>query len=228
MKYSFSIVSHNQQHLCKTAIASIVNNLKVDYEIILTLNTKEKLSISSSQNYNLSIIQNIKPLGFGTNHNNAFKLSKGDYFVIVNPDVELIKWDELNLESRTLYSPVILNLDGTVADYQRSYPTIINLFRRKFLVNKSEKLDWFAGIFLIINRSFFKELKGFNEEFFMYLEDTDLSIRVKKIGGGLKVLETICVYHDARRDSNKNLNFFKYHILSLLKFYTIHANKILF
>lgn len=226
MKYSFSIVSHNQQYLCRIAIESIFNNVQDEFEIILTLNLQEKIKFPNSWNSNLKIIQNPSPLGFGTNHNNAFKSSKGKYFVIVNPDIEIQNWKEENFNSKTLYSPVILNPDRTVADYQRGYPSIVNLFRRKILGNKVEKSDWFAGIFLIITSSFFKELGGFDEDFFMYLEDTDFSVRVKEAGGSLKVIPSISVIHDARRSSNKNFKFLRYHLSSLLKFYLKHKHKI--
>ena len=228
MKYSFSIVSHNQQDLCKAAIESIIRNVDEDYEILLTLNTNEELVIDLDSNLNFRIIPNTKPLGFGTNHNNAFKHSKGDYFVVVNPDIRINKWSKVNLNSRTLYSPIILNPDGSVADYSRSYPTLINLVKRKFLGLKNEKLDWFAGVFLILESSFFEELNGFDQDFFMYLEDTDLSLRVKETGGMLKVVDSISILHDARRDSKKNLKFFKYHISSLFKFYLKHNTKIIF
>lgn len=227
MKYSFSIVSHNHQHLCKAAIASIIKNIRTDFEIILTLNIKEKLILPNSWNTYLKIIQNSSPLGFGENHNNAHKSSNGEYFVIVNPDIEIHKWNEENFNSKTLYSPVILNIDGTFADYKRSYPSITNLFRRKILGNKTEKLDWFAGVFLIIKSTFFKELKGFDQDFFMYLEDTDLSLRVKEKGGKLEVINSISIFHDARRSSNKNLKFLRYHVSSLLKFYSKHIHKVL-
>jgi GT2 family glycosyltransferase len=75
MKYSFSIVSHNQQHLCKAAIDSIIDNVDEDFEVLLTLKTSEELVIDLDSNINFKIIPNPKPLGFGTNHNNAFKLS---------------------------------------------------------------------------------------------------------------------------------------------------------
>ena len=228
MKFSFSIVSHNQWHLCKSAILSIINNINSDYEIILTLNIEEKFSIPASWAPLLKVIKNSIPKGFGKNHNNAFKHSSGEYFIIVNPDTEIVKWEELKLNSKSLYSPIIINPDGSMSDFKRSYPTIVNLLRRKLLFKTNEKLDWFAGVFLIIHRDFFKDLNGFDQFFFMYLEDTDLSLRVQNHGGELIVLKSVMVSHKARRTSNKKFKYFKYHLVSLIKFYLKHYKKLYF
>ena len=226
MKYSISIVSHNQIDLCYNAIKSILNHLN-DFELILTINIPEPLDSIKEIEKKLLIIKNDKPLGFGENHNNAFKKSKGDIFMIVNPDIEISLWAELTYKPNILYSPMILNIDGSAADSNRAFPTPLNLIKRKILKLREDKLDWFAGVFLIISRESFEKLKGFDTSYFMYLEDTDLSLRFQKQGGILKLTNELVVIHDARRSSLKDIKFFKYHLSSLIRFYLKHPLKLI-
>jgi len=221
MLYSISIVSHKQINLCTKAINTILK-LVQDPEIILTINVEEPLDDLNIQCNNLILINNEQPLGFGQNHNNAFRKSSGKLFLIVNPDIEIIHWENFSFEENTLYSPKVLDINGQPADNQRSYPTPLNLFQRKILKKTESKLDWFGGMFLIVPRKLFQKVDGFDERFFMYLEDTDLSLRVKKSGGKLKVIKSCIVIHDAQRKSTKEKIHFYYHITSLFKFYLKH------
>lgn len=225
MRYSVSIVSHNQINLCLKAIKTILQFIE-DVEIILTVNVEESLDELNQKMYNLILIKNESPLGFGQNHNNAFMKSSGELFLIVNPDIEIVAWDNFDFNEKTLYSPIVLNIDGTEADNRRSFPTPINIFRRKILKKADLKLDWLAGMFLIVPKKLFKQLNGFDASFFMYLEDTDLSIRVKKIGGELEIIKPCVIIHDAQRKSGKNMIHLFYHISSLIRVYFKYPNLI--
>lgn len=226
MKYSISMISHNQLNLCIKAIKSIFYHIS-DFELILTINMPEPLDRLKEIESKIKIIKNKKPLGFGENHNNAFKKSKGDIFIIANPDIEIKQWKELLYNPNTLYSPKIINIDGSIADNCRSFPTPLNLVRRKIFKHKEVKFEWFAGMFLIISSKSFEQLKGFDTLFFMYLEDTDLSLRLQKFEGKLEIADDLIIIHDARRSSSRKLKFFKYHISSLLKFYIKHPNMLI-
>lgn len=218
MLYSISIVSHNQINLCIKAINSISQFIR-DFEIILTINVDESLSGLNTEIDNLIIIKNEHPLGFGQNHNNAFEKSSGELFLVVNPDIEIINWSDFSFGQNILYAPKVLDADGIVADNHRNYPTPMNLIKRKIFQKRELNRDWIAGMFLIIPRNLFVMLNGFDDSFFMYLEDTDLSIRTKAIGGKLEVIECCIVVHDAQRKSGKDITHLYYHIRSLLKFY---------
>ncbi len=95
-----------------------------------------------------------------------------------------------------------VNKDGTLQYSCRAFPTIARQFYESFflakLFRKSKvfgsyfmswwdhktvaKVDWVTGCFLLIKRDLFFELEGFDEEYFMYSEDTDLCLRLNKKG----------------------------------------------
>lgn len=217
-KYSISIVSHNQGKLVKKTIDSL-SLIDDSLEIIITINVPENEEYLKLIPYELITIRNNSPLGFGSNHNNAFKKSNGKLFLIVNPDITIIKWSKFEFKSNTLYSPLVLNSNLSISDSQREYPTIQNLLKRKFMKSRNEKMEWIAGMFLIITRDFYKKLEGFDEKFFMYLEDADLSIRVKQNKGNIIIINSLEVVHDAQRDSRRNPKHLAHHVSSLIRFY---------
>ena len=85
---TISIVTHNQLKIMSNLLHNIFE--KTDFHLIITINVSEDETILS--NYpsdRFSIVRNQKPLGFTKNHNNAFKLCKTEYFLILNPDVKI-------------------------------------------------------------------------------------------------------------------------------------------
>lgn len=224
--FSFSVVSHNQLDLVLSLIASIEKLVK-NYEIIVTNNTKQDIS-KISKRKNIKIIQNISVKGFGENHNYAFKHSSGEYFVIINPDIVITKWSEkLNINANIICTSLVIDEYGRKADNVRGYPSIPNLIVRFLRLKMEYRSLWFAGMFLILKKEDYKILNGFDERYFMYLEDTDLCLRAKYMG--FKFLEDnrIEVIHDCRRDSRKKIKYFIIHLKSLLYFFWKHPKTIL-
>lgn len=228
MRIVISIVSHNQQALCARLLRSIDNFvLNNSHEMVITLteNTLTENVIKSDRfrTYNIS---NLRHKGFGANHNDAFERFESDFFFIVNPDIilnenlylELIV-EQLIRDRFDISSPQIVGVSGAIEDYKRADLTFTNLLKRKFFRNNVEKFDWLAGMFLIVNSTSFRKLQGFDTDFFMYVEDCDLSMRAQKVGMKIGDLEGFSVVHDARRASTKSFKHLRWHITSLLRYW---------
>jgi GT2 family glycosyltransferase len=207
--------------------------------LILThnINTKLELDIDLYP-FELTIIKNPFPLGFGANHNQAFKLSDKPYFCVLNPDVSLYKdpFKELLLcledSSIGVAAPVVFNKTGNIEDSFRHFPTPISLvkkllfrFKDEYSASINSELifpDWCAGMFLIFKKEVFKELNGFDESYFLYYEDIDICLRTWRSGKKVAVSKVSCIEHLAQRDSHKNLIYLKMHITSILRFFYKH------
>ena len=228
MKIVISIVSHNQQALCRRLFRSIDNFLQSTLHeviIVLTENTLTE-NTNKSERFRTYNISNLRHKGFGTNHNDAFERFESDFFFIVNPDIILNKNFDLDLIVEQLIrdrfdisSPQIVGVSGAIEDYKRADLTFSNLLKRKCFRNNVEKFNWLAGMFLIVNSTSFRKLQGFDTDFFMYVEDCDLSMRARKADMTIKDLEGFSVVHDARRASTKSFKHFKWHITSLLRYW---------
>jgi N-acetylglucosaminyl-diphospho-decaprenol L-rhamnosyltransferase len=193
--------------------------------IVLTENTMTE-NINKSVRFRTYNISNLRHKGFGANHNAVFERFESDFFFIVNPDIILNKNLDLDLIVEQLISdrvdissPQIVGVSGAVEDYKRANLTFTNLLKRKFIRNNVEKFDWLAGMFLVVNSTSFRKLQGFNTDFFMYVEDCDLSMRARKLGMKIGDIEGFSVVHDARRASTKSFKHFKWHITSLLRYW---------
>ena len=84
-------------------------------------------------------------------------------------------------------------------------------------INEDLKYSWFPGYFMVISKDLFDQLKGFDEKYFMYCEDADLCIRVKKIGYSLKKDNDIVVSHEGQFSSNNSLKYSIIHIKSIIR-----------
>ena len=227
---SVSIVSHNHGRLIRNAILSLTKALErsgLKYEIIITFNVPEQLENISNSVDNFVVINNSTPKGFGANHNAAFLISKGSYFIVCNPDVEfpdVFKFEKLIEECPPLgvLSPQIINKSGETEDFFRCDLTIRNIFRR--IIGTSEvaqnDFNWLAGIFLVFSASTYSRVNGFDERYFMYVEDCDICKRISILEGEIKVSSEQYLVHFAQRKSGKSLKHSIWHIKSLVYYWS--------
>jgi N-acetylglucosaminyl-diphospho-decaprenol L-rhamnosyltransferase len=226
MRVVFSVVSHNQDQYITKLIKSLEEFLEpsdYDVTIIVTHNTASFVPAVSSC-FNVLNRFNLNRRGFGTNHNLAFEMTNPEIFVILNPDVELEHPFSLSdlafavSEKFVIASPVILDSDGNVEDYIRADLSLFNLLRRytieRLFKYQERKFDWFAGVFLAFSNETYLKLRGFDERFFMYVEDCDICWRCKQQGGQLVSLEGRVV-HLGQRSSRKKIKPLFWHLKSL-------------
>ena len=116
-------------------------------------------------------------------------------------------------------SPLIVNKYDVVEDYKRTNITPWTLFKRIVFKKKEERFDWFAGIFLVIDSQSYSRLNGFDNKFYIYVEDCDLCMRARKLGMNIGDIHDLKVFHNARRNSLKSIQHFKWHISSLFKYW---------
>ena len=180
-------------------------------------------------------------IGFGKGHNYVLNELDSKYHAIVNPDI-IINEDALNTiisyldknEDVGMVIPNIVGEDGQRQEVYRLEPTIFDMFIRMFCkklfkkrkakhtmqnmdYTKPFQVPFGQGSFLVIRTDIFKKLNGFDDNFFMYLEDADLCKRVNQVSK-LMYLPTATVIHKWGKGSHKNKTLFKHHVNSM-KYY---------
>jgi len=201
-------------------------------QIILTLNIPETIKIESDNI--LYIINNPLPAGFGENHNNAFKLCNQPFFCVLNPDIEFINdpfptlLEFLRFEYFHLIAPTIITPSGDIDDSARKFPSAISIIKKIFLsdnglwpldLNKPLNYpDWVAGMFMLFPSSSYKQIGGFDENYFLYYEDVDICRRIRNSGQQIALCTEVQVIHNARRTSRKNIKFLYWHVKSLCRY----------
>lgn len=241
-KLSLSIISHGHHVHVAKLLQQLAELDRSDFEVILTLNLPEPVALASLP-YPVKLIQNATPKGFGANHNAAFLESTGDYFVILNPDIELLEdpFDPLlelaKRDGLNICAPVIVGADGEVEDSARNFPTPYSLFKRLFyrLLGRpippdtlrqdrdTVQPDWVAGMFVMVARATYELLGGFNDAYFLYFEDVEFGARARLAGCHILVCKRARVIHQAQRDSHRRLRFMWWHVQSAAKFFVSPA-----
>lgn len=236
-KLSISIVSHNQGHMVRRLLEDCRTFSGPPFEILLTLNVPEsKEFISEFCDLPIIVIENHSPKGFGQNHNFAFGRSCGDVFLVVNPDIRAPKLNLANLAFVATQpdvgavAPKVLNSCGAIEDSARRFPTFTRLALRVLLrrrdlnyhLNGSEavEVDWVAGMFVAFPKIAFESVCGFDERYFMYMEDADICLRLRRRGYSVVVDSSTIVVHNAQRASRRSFRHLSWHIRSALRFLT--------
>lgn len=197
-----------------------------------------------AQNYpQVMLIRSRENAGFGHGHNQAVRASDARYHAVVNPDIVLHGnvFAELTafLDSHpdaVLATPKILNPDGTEQMVPKRLPTKkymilgrLSKWVKPFQKYRDEytrageqfsapaEIAFCTGCFMVIRNTALKSCNGFDEQFFMYLEDADLSRRLSKYGK-LYFCPEVSVEHRWEQASGKSLKFLMIHLDSMRKY----------
>jgi GT2 family glycosyltransferase len=233
-KVTFSVVSHGQSSLVGLLLSDLARLPQEKFEVIITVNVPENMSIYSQSPVPIKIIHNQTPKGFGANHNEAFRQATSGWFAVLNPDVRINSLDIDHLlepfgdKKVATVAPVILSGDGNVEDSARKFPTFLRLLARFFI--RSSRLDysfdssfvsvdWVAGMFMVFRVSAYKEIGGFDERrFFMYFEDVDICRRLRRNDWDIVLNSEVSVIHLAQRASRKSFKYLRWHLVSAFRY----------
>jgi len=234
---SVSVVSHGQGDLIKELLSDLnIHCRRSVAEIFVTENVKEGLeALVHKSSIPIRLVANPQPKGFGANHNHAFRLARGNYFCVANPD---IRFQEDPFEKlidcmepcrAALAAPRVVNERGTIEDSARFLPTPFGILKKA--LGFAAKLDypvsnarlfpnWVAGMFMLFRMEAFAEVNGFDERYHLYYEDVDICARLGLSGHKIALCPGAVVTHTARRESHRNPQYLKWHFRSMLRFFT--------
>lgn len=180
--------------------------------------------------FELHIIRNVENVGFGVACNQGAALASTEYLLFLNPDTRLF---EKSLSVPLAYMENPINKDVAVAGIQlideknriaRScarFPVLsmfvvqvlglnhfltlrhLNMHMTDWAHDETRFVDHVIGAFYFIRRKVFVQLGGFDERFFVYLEDLDLSFRAKENGWRSVYLADVQAFHVGGGTSNQ-------------------------
>ncbi len=204
---SIIIINYKQKEFTQQCVNSIYNNFRsYPFEVIIINNSpEENLSGLLSQYGSLKVMDN-ENRGFSQANNLGAELASGDYLFFLNADT-IIKNDFLKLFIEKFENinfgtagMKLYNADGT---FQLSFWKENNFFSEsenkreetkfrnrnlRFISEKEEcfreiaKVDWVTGAAMIIRKSVFNQVKGFDENYFLFYEDADICKRLTDAG----------------------------------------------
>ena len=237
---TISIVSHGQMEL----VLPLLQDLEAIHHttplhVVLTLNVPEAIPcVPEDFAFSLQIMRNSQPLGFGANHNRAFSQAQGGIFCVLNPDIRITQNPFPDLlkacaDPHTgLAAPAIYSPSGQLEDSARKFPTPWRIAHRVLTRRRTRDYaapttvlhpDWVAGMFLLLRTTVYRQLGGFAERYFLYYEDVDLCARARLAGLEIVQLALPGVIHNAQRASHRDPKYLRWHVGSMLKFFTSAA-----
>lgn len=201
---SIIIVSYNTRELLARCVHSVIVGTEVNHEIIVADNASSDGSAGHIRALfpGVRVMELGSNLGFGAANNAAVKISSGELLMFLNSDTEIrphaldrmVAFFQQHPQAG-IAAPNVFYPDGRFQLAAGALPSLRQEFRDRCIHRRlnagdealrmrlreqhrrPRQVGWVTGGCLMIRRSLFSELNGFDEKMFMYFEDKDLCKR---------------------------------------------------
>ena len=213
MTLSVIIVNYNVKYYLEQCLESVrraSEGLQVETFVVDNLSTDGSIPYLRTRFPEVSFIENKENVGFARANNQAIRLSKGKYVLLLNPDTivsentftDFITFMDTHPEAGAA-GAYMLRTDGTFAlESRRGLPTpfvafckmsglaslwpksrVFGRYYMRYLdENEENEIEVISGAFMWLRREALAKTGLLDEDFFMYGEDIDLSYRIVKSG----------------------------------------------
>jgi predicted lipopolysaccharide heptosyltransferase III len=202
-KMSIVIVSYNTVDMLFRCLRSIHTQNGVTHEVIVVDNASQDGSIEMIRRSFpwVRLIRNRRNLGFARANNQALPYCSGEYIYFLNPDTEvhagglqhMIEYMDLHPDVG-LAGTHILNPDNSPQpSVETRYPG--ERYARRELQGLKGDIAWVLGATMVARRSVIREVGGFDDRFFLYGEDLDLCLSIRRNGWRIGYIPEAVVVH---------------------------------
>jgi GT2 family glycosyltransferase len=248
MDISVVIVNYNVLYFLEQCILSVkaaATNLKVEIIVVDNHSTDGSCDLLLKKYPEVVLIQNKNNVGFSKANNQGVSIAKGNYVLILNPDTvlgedTLNKIFEFAKTKNNLGALGVKLIDGSgkfLPESKRGIPTPQVAFNKLFAISSKRTGKYYAahltenesgvvavlvGAFMFLKRSIYLEVNGFDEAYFMYGEDIDLSYKILKKGYQNYYFAETTVIHYKGESTKKDIKYLKYFHGAMKIFYDKH------
>ena len=231
---NFNVKFFLEQCLC--SVKRAIELIDAEVVVIDNCSTDNSIEYLQSKFEWVKFIPNKTNEGFAKANNNAFNQCTGDFILFLNPDTILpenilqncLRFFENHDDAGAIGVRMIDGSGNFLPESKRAFPTamisffklcrladifpksrIFNKYALGFLPeNETHEVDVLCGAFFMAKRNILEQLGGFDEAFFMYGEDIDLSYRIQKSGYKICYLGTETIIHFKGESARKGeLNY---------------------
>ncbi len=234
---SIIIVTYNSQHYIKKCLESIFqyNDIGQDLEVIIVDNSSEAVSLQMhtflNQEYfnKVKFIKNNRNGGYGYGNNIGIKEAKGEYIAVMNPDITM---------TQSLFKDAINqfkedNTIGMLGYKQYGGHNLSFYFRQEYnipiltsiLTKSCNRSNWFnkkymflSGAYFFAKKETFDKIGNFDENIFLYCEESDITNRLLKAGFLIKYDNSKSYIHEIDDRKEMSNSGFK-HLLDSSLYY---------
>ena len=221
-------------------------------EIIVVDNLSGDDSIAFSREHHpqVTYIENQENVGFARANNQAIMQARGEYTLILNPDTiitpqclqEGIAWMKSHPKCGAIGARMMDGNGVFLPESKRSFPTPWVSFCKIFGLSKlfprsrwfakyhlrylsdlePQHIDILSGAYMLCRTQLLQQLGGFDEDFFMYGEDIDLSYRIVKAGYENWFLPTPMIHYKGESTHKDSIRYVRIFYDAMLIFYRKH------
>ena len=209
---SIIIVTYNSGRCIDACLESVLSQKGADFEVIVVDNASSDDTLSKVRNRDFLVVEGKENIGFGRACNLGVSRSKGKYIYLLNPDAQLADKNSFAEICRQMKKNPQWGVAGTKVisnDGLSESPPAKNYPGEKYVTRDFSKLpgniSWVIGASIIIRQDVFAELEGFDADYFLYSEETDLCLRTRELGHEIGWMEEVTVSHiggDSERESD--------------------------
>lgn len=203
------IVSYNSAAYLPDCLRSLRSEGVDDVVVVDNASTDGSVGVVRATDPGATVVEAGANLGFGTAANRGVAAAGGEYVLILNPDT-VVEPGTVKALSEALdrdpglaaVGPRMENLDGSLYPSVRRFPDLTVAVGHAFLGlvwpgnpatrryrmldwdhdRPASDVDWVGGACMLVRRRAFDVVAGFDEEYFMYVEDVDLCWRLGQAG----------------------------------------------
>jgi len=230
------VVSWNTVALLRRCLASVGRFLSsVPHEVLVVDNASRDGSADmvAEEFREARLFRNSENLGFGRANNQAMAEARGEFFLLLNSDAELLDDGAARLLERVRARPEvgvaglrILRPDGRVQASARRFPTLRRLCVAGFWLNRvlprpvtedlllghywdhcgEREADWVIGACMLVRREVFRETGGFDPSIFLYGEEVEWCHRIGERGWKVLFSPVGSILHLDHQSTNQLLD----------------------
>ena len=205
MDVTVIIVTYQSASCIGDCLDAVLAQDGIDAEVVVVDNASTDGTLDvvrRRKSKHLRTIANTENLGFGKGCNQAFAGSHGKFIYLLNPDAQLVEPDSLLRLCRALDEHPEWGLAGTAllgADGMPEPPPETTYPGQSRAANDFAalpgKIAWVLGASMFVRRNVYDVLCGFDPDFFLYSEEIDFCLRLRKQGYEIGYLDEIRVRH---------------------------------
>ena len=233
------LYKENEEVLKKTVISFL--NTPIEKKLFLIDNSPTNKLGRLFKHKDIEYIFMGSNIGFGNAHNFVIENLNSTHHLILNPDIEFTPLvlpqliEEIELHNRVSFiTPKVVHPNNVIQYVCRKHPTFLDLLNRKLKVSKSKIFeneyrnqdlgepfypDFIHGCCMLFKTEELKKLGGFDQRFFLYLEDADICRTIYESGNKILFYPKVAVIHHLQKGSSKSIHLFFRHLSSAIKYF---------
>ena len=245
------VVNYNAGEYLTRCVSSVVEasgRLALDLVVVDNASCDGSATMAIERTPQARLMANATNLGLSAAWNQAARTVDAPWILFLNPDAAIRRGDlpgfvnaGANRPDVGLVGPMIRNPDGTVYESGRAFPGVVQAVAHAFLgpfwpANRftqayrqtdwdrgsEREVDWVSGAAMLLRRSAFEQVGGFDEAFWLYGEELDLCTRLREAGWKVLATPELEVLHVGGVSTGRSRQTHLMHSRSIYRYYRKH------